>query len=102
MAGQDFNRFICKHGVDHAHDLNIFFSKTMAQGLWFTATVARVDVDFILQHDLYVGVGYYKLWYCYEASYVELVDYRNCGTSTADGEAGNYFVGFRVTQGFAF
>ena len=29
MGYRGFKRFICRHGVYHAHDLNIFFSKTM-------------------------------------------------------------------------
>jgi hypothetical protein len=45
-----------------------------------------------------VGVGYYNLWYCYEAPHVELVDYRNCGASAADGEAGNYFSGLELRK----
>ena len=32
------------------------------------------------------AIGYYKLWYCYEASHVELVDYRNRWCSSADGK----------------
>ena len=86
MAGREFNRFICWHGVDHAHGPYLLFSEELAQCSRFTAVVAGADVGFIFQHDLYVGVGHHKLWYCYEAPYNELVDNRNCGTSATDGE----------------
>ena len=92
QAYREFNGFICKRGVNRAHGPYLLFSEELAQCSRFTAAVAGADVDFILQHDLYVGDGYDQLRNIHAASHAELVDYRNRWCSSADGKIESFLV----------
>ena len=58
-----------------------------------TASVdAGSDVDFILQHHLYVVDRYDQLRNIHAASHAELVDYRNRWCSSDDGKIESFLV----------